>query len=81
MDEELNAVIVAESQRGEREREEEELAEATARLNMASIRQGRQTSQASLKICTEHYKPPPPKKKLLGHLSLIKHFFRATCLF
>ena len=43
MDEELNAVIVAESQRGEREREEEELAEATARLNMASIRQGRQT--------------------------------------
>ena len=62
VDEELNAVIVAESQRGEREREEEELAEATARLNMASIRQGRQTSQASLKICTEHFKPPPQKK-------------------
>ena len=65
VDEELNAVIVAESQRGEREREEEELAEATARLNMASIRQGRQTSQAPvLKICTIHFThPPPPQKK------------------
>jgi hypothetical protein len=38
VDEELNAVIVEESRKGEKEREEEELAEATARQNMASIR-------------------------------------------
>ncbi len=40
MDEELNAVIVEESKKGEKEREEEEQAEASARQNVASIRQG-----------------------------------------
>jgi hypothetical protein len=38
VDEELNAVIVEESRKGEKEREEEELAEASARQNMGSIR-------------------------------------------
>ncbi len=40
MDEELNSVIVEESKKGEKEREEEEQAEASARQNVASIRQG-----------------------------------------
>jgi hypothetical protein len=40
VDEELNAVIVEESKKGEKEREEEEQAEASARQNVASIRQG-----------------------------------------
>ncbi len=43
MDEELNAVIVEESKKGEKEREEEEQAEASARQNVASIRQGFQS--------------------------------------
>ncbi len=42
VDEELNAVIVEESKKGEKEREEEEQAEASARQNVASIRQGLQ---------------------------------------
>jgi hypothetical protein len=43
VDEELNAVIVEESKKGEKEREEEEQAEASARQNVASIRQGFQS--------------------------------------
>jgi hypothetical protein len=50
VDEELNAVIVEESKKGEKEREEEEQAEASARQNVASIRQGFHSSGADASI-------------------------------